>query len=151
MSDEKPPKKPRKKAGQAQAEGFQLMEPYRALQRVEEARMKFERAQEELQRATLEAHRAVADPPKIYFFGGGAAPVASELAKVFGENLRLARLSLRMKQEDLSRLSGVGVKSISQIENGANVTLATVERLARHVQSTPAELLTPRQSPKPPR
>jgi transcriptional regulator with XRE-family HTH domain len=69
----------------------------------------------------------------------------SELCRVFGENLRLSRIELgRMSQATLSELSGVGVKSISGIENGSNVTLAVVERLARHVERTPAELLTPR-------
>jgi DNA-binding XRE family transcriptional regulator len=73
-----------------------------------------------------------------------SAEIPGELARIFGENLRIARLELRMTQDELSRLSGVGVKSISQIENGANVTLNTVERLARHVQAPPVELLTPR-------
>src|ERR1700721_67947 len=73
-----------------------------------------------------------------------SAEIPGGLARIFGENLRIARLELRMTQDELSRLSGVGVKSSSQIENGANVTLNTVERLPRHVQAPPVELLTPR-------
>jgi DNA-binding XRE family transcriptional regulator len=59
------------------------------------------------------------------------------LAGQFGAAIRISRLALRMTQEELSKLSGVGVKSISQIENGANATLNTAERLAKHVGIVP--------------
>lgn len=65
-----------------------------------------------------------------------------ELAKVFGDNLRLARLELRLSQDELAAVSGIGRKQISAIENGANTTIETIERLAKHLNRTPAELLT---------
>lgn len=67
-----------------------------------------------------------------------------ELTKTFGDNLRLARLELRMSQRELSNLSKVSQRHISVIEQGGNATLSTIEELAKHVNRSPFELLTPR-------
>ncbi|WP_371734229.1 helix-turn-helix domain-containing protein [Acidisphaera sp. S103] len=72
-------------------------------------------------------------------------PVApGELARTFGDNLRLARTELRLSQRELAQLSGISQKHISLIEQGGNATLATIEALAPHVDRTALELLTPR-------
>jgi transcriptional regulator with XRE-family HTH domain len=49
-----------------------------------------------------------------------------------------------LSQRALAAAAGISQKHISQIEiSGANVTLDTVAELAKHVNKTPAELLTP--------
>ena len=50
-----------------------------------------------------------------------------------------------MTQRDLAAAAGVSQKHISFIEAaaGVNVTLDTLAALAKHVNMTPAELLTP--------
>ncbi len=52
-------------------------------------------------------------------------------AAIVGANLRATRKSAKLKLEDLSRLSGVGLASLSHIENGnRDVKLSTLIRLA---------------------
>lgn len=47
-----------------------------------------------------------------------------------GNAVRERRISLRMRQEDLSELSGIGIKTIHLIETGkANPSINTLERL----------------------
>jgi transcriptional regulator with XRE-family HTH domain len=63
---------------------------------------------------------------------------------VFSVNLLKAREAAGLTQRELSDLSGVSQKHISQIElAGSNVTLDTLAELARHLKTTPAKLLTP--------
>ena len=71
--------------------------------------------------------------------------VPSELRRVFSRNLVAARRTLGMTQRDLATAAGVSQKHISFIEAaaGVNVTLDTLAALAKHVNKTPAQLLTP--------
>ena len=54
-----------------------------------------------------------------------------------------------MTQRDLAAAEGISQKHISFIEAaaGVNVTLDTLAALAKHVNKTPAELLTPSAPP----
>lgn len=68
----------------------------------------------------------------------------SDLAKTFGDNLRLARLELRMSQRELAKFANISQRHVSLVENGGNVTLSVVEALSNPVGRTPAELMTKR-------
>ena len=71
----------------------------------------------------------------------------SELRTVFSANLLKAREAAGLTQRELSDASGVSQKHISQIElSGANVTLDTLAELAKHLNTTAAELITPPRS-----
>jgi len=63
------------------------------------------------------------------------------------ENLLAAREAAQMTQKELSDLSGVSQRHLSQLEReGSNLTLDTLCELAKHLNVTPASLLTPRRS-----
>lgn len=52
-----------------------------------------------------------------------------ELSEI-GNLIRSRRDFLKLKQEDLAELSGVGIKTINQIENGkGNPSLLTLEKI----------------------
>jgi transcriptional regulator with XRE-family HTH domain len=79
---------------------------------------------------------------------GEEAPGA-ELQKLFGENLRAARMKAGLSQTDVAALSGIVQQSISQIEAGQhNVTLKTMDKLARVVSRDVTQLLRTKR-PKP--
>lgn len=102
-----------------------------------------ERLRAELAKAALELHQWSIIP-----FGAPQPPPgpvpAGDLVKVLAMNVKLARVELGLSQDELAAVSGIGRKQISAIENGANTTIETIERLARHLKRTPAELLTKR-------
>ena len=133
MSDDKPSKPSRTQRRAPEPD---------AAQRLAEIRAENERLHAELARVKLTPRvGAVAAPP----MHRSVAPVApGELARTFGDNLRLARTELRLSQRELAQLSGISQKHISLIEQGGNATLATIEALAPHVDRTALELLTPR-------
>lgn len=66
------------------------------------------------------------------------------LAEVLATNLRVARAERRLSQRDLAKIADISANRISLIEQGADCLLSTVETLARCLDYTPAELLTPR-------
>ncbi len=70
---------------------------------------------------------------------------AAKLRKVLSFNLRMARLSVRMTQRELSKASGISQKHISLIELvGANIGIDVLAALAAALPGiTPADLLTP--------
>lgn len=72
------------------------------------------------------------------------------LQETFGNALREARLSLRLSQRALSKSAGISANRISLIEQGQDCLLSTVEALAKHLDRSPVELLTPPPS-RPPR
>ena len=102
-----------------------------------------ERLQAEWAAIALELHQRSIAPLGAPLPPLGPMP-PGELAKTFGNNVRLARLELRLSQDELAGVSGIGRKQISAIENGANTTIETIERLAKHLNRTPSELLTKR-------
>jgi transcriptional regulator with XRE-family HTH domain len=64
------------------------------------------------------------------------------LAKVFGANVRRARLAAGVSQESLADAVGLAVSYVGQIERGVrNPTLAVVERFAAVLHQTPQDLL----------
>ena len=59
-----------------------------------------------------------------------------------GPNLRAARLSLELSQEQVSERSGVHATEVSRIEAGKrDPRVSTVERLAKAVKLRPGQLL----------
>jgi transcriptional regulator with XRE-family HTH domain len=79
----------------------------------------------------------------------GAEAPGAELQKLFGANLRAARMKAGLSQTDVAALSGIAQQSISQIEAGQhNLTLKTMDKLARVVSRDVTQLLrTKRPSP----
>jgi DNA-binding XRE family transcriptional regulator len=70
---------------------------------------------------------------------GPAPPIKDVLAT----NTRIGRAAARLSQDELAAAAGLGRNQISAIERGANPTIETVERLAKALGATVAELLTP--------
>ena len=103
----------------------------------------YERLRGELANAALELHQRAVIPVGAPQPPPGPVP-AGKLVKVLAMNVKLARVELGLSQDELAVASGIGRKQISAIENGANTTIETIERLARHLNRTPAELLTKR-------
>lgn len=58
----------------------------------------------------------------------------------FGTNVHDLRKARSLSQERLAEMAGLDRTYISQVENGANVTLATVYKLANALQVDTAEL-----------
>jgi transcriptional regulator with XRE-family HTH domain len=59
-----------------------------------------------------------------------------------GKNLRTARTSLGLTQEDVAQRSGVQAGEVSRIEAGKrDPKVSTVERLAAAVELSPGQLL----------
>jgi len=66
------------------------------------------------------------------------------LQKLFGENVRRYRMEAGISQRGLAAATGLSHRHLSLIElSGANVTIDTIVMLAKHVDRTPIELLTP--------
>jgi DNA-binding XRE family transcriptional regulator len=102
--------------------------------------LEFEKIVEETGRPEAEAEPVLPQHTAPQAFP--TRPQPGRLAKIFGDNLRLARLELRLSQRELAKLSGINQKHISLIEQGVgNATLSTVDILAQHVDRTPSELL----------
>ncbi len=55
----------------------------------------------------------------------------SEIMLEIGKNLRLIRVGLGIRQEDLSRLSGASLQAIKNLENGGNVEFITFIRVTK--------------------
>ena len=67
-----------------------------------------------------------------------------QLQAIFGENVRLNRISMELSQGALARATGHQQQYISQIEVGQiNVTLNTMNVLAETFGLTIADLLSP--------
>ena len=60
----------------------------------------------------------------------------------FGRRFRRLRKERNLSQEKLSELAGLDRTYISQVENGANVTLATIHKLAGALGVDPAALFS---------
>ena len=61
---------------------------------------------------------------------------------IFGENLRVARLKRGLNQREVAARTGLPQQYLSQIELGQqNVTLRTVELLAKVVDRDPSTML----------
>lgn len=67
--------------------------------------------------------------------------------KKFGRRLWRMRKDRHLSQEKLAQLSGLDRTYISQVENGANVTLATISKLAGALGVDPAALFCDGDSP----
>ena len=71
----------------------------------------------------------------------------SDQREIAFHQVRRGREAAGLTQRELSDASGVSQKHISQIElSGANVTLDTLAELAKHLNTTAAELITPPRS-----
>lgn len=70
--------------------------------------------------------------------------------KIIGERLRLYRINAEMTQIDLERKSGVSVRSISRLEQGASVQLESLIKIltALNLESN-IDLLIPDQTKRP--
>jgi DNA-binding XRE family transcriptional regulator len=175
MSDDRPPRKPRKRAASPPSDSAEDAEFWRQLERYLERQASFMQTANEFGKTSSGAAKVV-DLINEFFARAPTDPVLAELkrladrisenrklgeatittalsrpiearlAEIFGDNLRLARLELRLSQQDLSDLSGISKRHIGMIERGGNVTLATIEALAPHVGRTAFELLAPRTS-----
>ncbi len=65
------------------------------------------------------------------------------ITKIFGDNLKKARDSKDLKQDELGKLVGVGYQRISAYENGADISLEMVGKLADALGIEPWELIKP--------
>lgn len=73
--------------------------------------------------------------------------VNTELHEIFCQNVRIIRGRMALTQVDLAKRLKVGQNVVSQIENGRNdPTLTTVNRIAKALKVSPAELLTPQRA-----
>jgi DNA-binding XRE family transcriptional regulator len=122
-------------------------DPQRTMAALEEYHLRlteYERLRGEIATAALELHQRAVIPARARQPAPGAmAP--GELAKVLSTNVRMARLEQRLSQRDLERLSGISQTHISKIESGSgNVTLETLEALAKCLGRSPIEMLIPR-------
>jgi transcriptional regulator with XRE-family HTH domain len=65
------------------------------------------------------------------------------LVEIFSTNLRAARLRKGLTQEELASLAGLHRTYVGSAERGErNVTLESVERLARALEVPPSDLLS---------
>lgn len=73
-----------------------------------------------------------------------------EYQKLIGERLRLYRINAEMTQQDLESKSGVSVRSISRLEQGASVQLESLIKIltALNLESN-IDLLIPDQTKRP--
>lgn len=66
----------------------------------------------------------------------------NEVRKVFGENVRAARMKLKKSQEDLALDIGMDLTSINEIENGhRNPKLNTVFKIATALGVSSSKLM----------
>lgn len=67
-----------------------------------------------------------------------------DLQRTFGRNLRAHRKGCGLSQEEFADVLGVHRTYMGGIERGErNLTLKSVERIARQIKATPLELLAP--------
>ena len=84
-----------------------------------------------------------------------AAPAAEEvpgeeLQQLFGANFRAARTKAGLSQERVAELSGIAQRRISKMELGTlNITLKTMDRLARVLDTSVTKLLAKGPAPRP--
>lgn len=73
----------------------------------------------------------------------GAGPKLDPVvARALGTNVRIARMSAELSQEDLVERSGIAIASVQRIEAGnANPSLATLYALAEGVRCDVADLI----------
>jgi ribosome-binding protein aMBF1 (putative translation factor) len=72
---------------------------------------------------------------------------SGNLQEIVAYNIRMARVEAGLSQRELGRLSGISGNRISVIESsGGNVTLETLDELAKHLNRQPYELLIPKQT-----
>ncbi len=55
----------------------------------------------------------------------------SEILAELGGRLRRYRLQQNVTQEDLSRLAGIGIRTVRNVENGEDTQFSTIIRLLR--------------------
>ena len=68
---------------------------------------------------------------------------ASALAKIFGENCRQHRKAKNLSQAELSKMTGIAIPHLSNIENGrANPTLEIMEAISDALQTTLVSMLS---------
>ena len=73
-------------------------------------------------------NRASREPPK------GNSPVWDDLATIFGQNLRAARIKADLTQAQLAERTGLTQQYVSLVEAGhQNITIDTMAALARAV------------------
>ena len=73
-------------------------------------------------------NRASREPPK------GNSPVRDDLATIFGQNLRAARIKADLTQAQLAERTGLTQQYVSLVEAGhQNITIDTMAALARAV------------------
>jgi len=71
-------------------------------------------------------------------------PPRSPLVRLFGRNLRATRTRVGLSQEALAERAGLHPTYIGLVERGQrNISLVSVERLARALRVQPWELLSP--------
>jgi len=65
-----------------------------------------------------------------------------DLQALFGRNLKIARLKMKLTLEDISLASGMKNQYVSKVENGqTNLTLATMKKLAAVVGIDVSEMI----------
>jgi transcriptional regulator with XRE-family HTH domain len=65
-----------------------------------------------------------------------------DLTEHFGQEVRRARLSLNIAQEQLAAIAGVNRSHMGQIERGLqSASLPTIDRIAKALHCSPAQLL----------
>lgn len=68
-----------------------------------------------------------------------------DMRRLVGENVRRLRRAKGLTQEQLAVRAGFTQQYLSELENGKqNPTAVTLYELAQQLDSTPAELVTPR-------
>jgi transcriptional regulator with XRE-family HTH domain len=68
--------------------------------------------------------------------------IPESVDEVVGKNIIERRLSAKMSQAELSRLSGVSKPVVSRAENGENsLTIKMLVKLASALEATPEDLL----------
>lgn len=73
-----------------------------------------------------------------------------ELQRLFGANFRAARSEAGLTQGQVAELSGIGQKRISSMEMGTlNITLRTMDRLARVLDVSVTKLLSGKSDSQP--
>lgn len=72
----------------------------------------------------------------------GKKPVIQSARQIFSKNVRRARLSLGLSQEDLAELADLHRNYIGGVERGErNISLDNMERIARALSTTIGTLL----------
>jgi DNA-binding Xre family transcriptional regulator len=146
MVAEPPLGKPRKKARELPAAPPTAAEPTEGRSdsrqpeglTVENARLRVE-----LARAEARLSRPAPLPPEHFQTATTPLPPPADLAKTLAENLRILCAVAGISQRELADRAGVSKNHVSLVMGGsANVTLATIQKLAGALDRAPLDLLT---------